>query len=64
MTKIICKEAIKSPNDEDMSEGVPLRVAKDMVTGLQQIDQFERGELSLPSWEDMMSELRHIKTST
>jgi hypothetical protein len=44
--------------EADDSEGVPLRVAQDMVIGLQQIEQFERGEIILPTWEDMMHELR------
>jgi hypothetical protein len=43
---------------DDESEGVPLRVAQDIIIGLQQIEQFERGEITLPTWEDMMHELR------
>ncbi len=52
------KVKVKKEVDTDDDEGVPLEVAYDIIDGLKQIEQYERGELKPPSWDEMMAELR------
>lgn len=53
--KIKTKPLISGDNDE---EGVPARVAKDIVEGLKLIKRHERGEIELPTLESLMEELK------
>jgi hypothetical protein len=45
-------------SDDDGDNGVPLRVALQMVEGLNLIGQYERGEIELQSFDDLVAELR------
>lgn len=49
---------IKLSKEADDDAGVPIDVAHNMVEGLKLIKQYEQGEIQMPTWEDMMSELR------
>ena len=44
--------------DPDDDEGVPLRVAHQIVEGLAWIEKREKGEVEGITWEQMMAELR------
>ena len=52
------KIIIKNETVDWGNEGVPKRVADDIVEGLKIIEQHGQGNISLPSWSDMMAELR------
>ena len=52
------KIVIKKDEVDYGDKGVPLRVADDIIEGLKVIEQHEKGEITLPTWNDMMSELR------
>jgi hypothetical protein len=54
------KTAPYVPQDDD-DQGVPLRVALEMVESLNWIKKVERGEAEPISWEQMMSELEADK---
>ena len=52
------KIKVKKEQTDFGDKGVPQRVADDIVEGLTVIEQHDKGETSLPSWNDMMTELR------
>ena len=52
------KIIIKNETVDWGNEGVPKRVADDIIEGLKIIEQHGQGNISLPSWSDMMAELR------
>ena len=52
------KIIIKNETADMGNEGVPKRVADDIIEGLKIIEQHGQGNISLPSWSDMMAELR------